>query len=245
MAAFRRVAPLVLLALGGVVASFNGASGAPSLAPGPLDARGFRVKLIHAESGSPVRFNPCAPLHYVINPALAPPGAAEDVHTAIQMTSEAAGLRFVYDGETDEVPVANRPTYQRDRYGDRWAPILISWANGLHSADPDAGEEGGRPIAVAWSDAEVNDDGQAVYVTGAAVFDASVTDLPKGFGGQTWGQAMLHEMGHVVGLDHVDAPDSVMNPVIGLRPAAWATEDRAGLWALGIGSTCVSPPSTP
>jgi len=43
-----------------------------------------------------------------------------------------------------------------------------------------------------------------------------------------WVQRGL-EIGHVVGLGHVDERDYVMNPVLGLRPAAWGEGDRAGL----------------
>ena len=223
----------------------NAAVGAPRLAEGSVDARGFRAKLVDEDSGQPVRFNPCEPIHYVINPSVAPPSGVEDMRTAVEMTAEASGLQFVYDGITDEVPAADRPAYQPDRYGDRWAPVLLAWTDGLDMADAAPDTEGRRPVALAASHHEVNDDGAAVYVTGVAVFDASATYIPGGFGGQTWGQGILHELGHVLGLDHVDDPTSVMNPVMGLRAALWGGGDRAGLWALGIGSPCVATPETP
>lgn len=223
----------------------NDAVGAPRLIEGVVDGRGFSSKLVHQDSGQPVRFNPCEPIHFVINPAMAPPNGVEDMRAAVQMTAEASGLRFIDDGLTDEVPVSERAPYQPDRYGDRWAPVLLAWTSGLTPAEATADAEGRRPIAMAASYHEVNEDGAAVYVTGAAVFDASATELREGFGGQTWGQAMLHELGHVLGLGHVDAPDSVMNPVIGLRAAQWGGGDRAGLWALGIGAPCVATPPTP
>jgi hypothetical protein len=241
----------ILLVLVSFVASWTlsrltDAVGQPSLQPGPLDARGFRVNAVDADTGEAVRYNPCEPLHYVINPALAPPGGMEDINTAVEMTARASGMTFVYDGTTDEVDLGlERATYQPDRYGDRWAPILISWTNGLPATDTTADAEGRRPIAAAGSHFEVNDDGKAVYVTGSAAFDATVTDLKPGFGGQTWGQAMLHELGHIVGLDHVDDPSSVMNPVIGLRAASWGGGDGAGLWSQGIGSPCIATPETP
>ena len=89
-----------------------------------------------------------------------------------------------------------------------------------------------------------NDSGKPVYVTGTATFDAT-TELRSGFGGETWGQVILHELGHVVGLGHVDDSTSVMNPALGLRPAAWGKGDRAGLWQLGIGAPCLKAPSVP
>jgi hypothetical protein len=50
----------------------------------------------------PVRFNPCEPIHYVINAALAPPGALDDLLEAIRRLEAATGLAFVNDGPTDE-----------------------------------------------------------------------------------------------------------------------------------------------
>src|SRR5687767_5727274 len=68
---------------------------------GEVDARGFRFARVDAKTGEPVRFNPCAPLHYVVNPTSAPEGAIEDIHEAFEMTGAATGIRFVYDGLTD------------------------------------------------------------------------------------------------------------------------------------------------
>ena len=219
------------------------AVGGPELVPGPTDPRGFSAARVHEETGEPVRYNACQPLHYVVNPDLAPDGAVDDIHTAFEMTAEASGLRFVYDGETDEIATDDRPTYQPERYGERWAPILISWANDL--PEPAAGPEGAKTIGWGGSTAEPNSKGEAVLVSGAATFDATATEIPAGFGGQTWGQAMLHELGHVLGLGHDVAGDSVMNPVIGLRSAVWGPGDRTGLWVLGLGSPCVESPQLP
>ena len=204
---------------------------------GVADPRGFRFMRVDSKTGEPVRY-PCSELHYVINPSLATEAAIADVHTAIKETSEATGIAFVFDGTTDEVAGPGRESYQPDRYGHRWAPILIGWQPGLRSDD------GGHAVGVGGSEARPNRDGVFVFVSGQAVFDPE-GNLNDGFGGKTWGQVMLHELGHVVGLDHVETPDQVMNPVLGLRAASWGNGDRIGLRALGIGSRCVPPPDLP
>jgi hypothetical protein len=209
---------------------------------GRLDPRGFRFLSVEAGTQEPVRYNACEPIHYVINPALAPASGVEDVQRAMEMTSDASGLRFVYDGPTDEVGGTGRALYQPQRYGERWAPILIGWAAGLSSDQ--AAAQGLSVVGQAGSVYRENSQGHPVYVSGIAVFDAGA-DLNSGFGGETWGQVMLHEFAHLAGLDHVNDPTSVMNPVMGMRAATWGPGDRDGLWALGLGESCLSTPALP
>src|SRR5688500_3845247 len=169
----------------------SGASG--GYVPGELDQRGFKVLLADAETGEPVRFNVCQPIHYVINPALAPEGGVEDVHQAFEITARAMGANVVYDGTTDE-PNGPREAFQPDRYGDRWAPILVSWSDEPLHLESDTSP--GSVVGVGGPDLVHNEEGQAVFVSGTVVLDANA-DLDSGFGGETWGQVMLHELGHV------------------------------------------------
>ena len=53
-------------------------------------------------AGTPTRWNPCDPIHYVVNATLAPPGSIEDVHEAVRRVSAATGIAFDYEGTTDE-----------------------------------------------------------------------------------------------------------------------------------------------
>ncbi|MGQ0826395.1 MAG: matrixin family metalloprotease [Actinomycetota bacterium] len=46
--------------------------------------------------------------------------------------------------------------------------------------------------------------------------------------GAGWGQVAIHELGHVLGLDHVDDPSSVMNPASNIL-VRWGDGDLAGL----------------
>jgi hypothetical protein len=217
-------------------------AGAADVTTGAIDPRGFRFQYVGEETGAPVRYDPCTPVHYAINPQNAPPGGIEDVHTAVRMTSEATGMRFIYYGTTDEVFMHPRDSYQPDRYGERWAPILISWLPGLPNLR--SNEAGSQSLGLGGSSYATNGNGDVVYVTGAATFDPSA-ELRSGFGGRTWGQVILHELGHVLGLAHVEGGGSVMHPSLGLRPAAWDDGDRAGLWELGVGGSCLEAPSLP
>lgn len=226
---------LVVILATRVAAAFGG-----DALEGRVDARGFKFARVDADSGEPIRFDACSEIHYAINPDGAPEGAIEDIHTAIEMTSAASGVRFVYDGTTGEPLDLARESFQPDRYGDRWAPVLIGWMDEL-PVTGEPGSEGAERIGLGGSTLVEGGGRQPVLVTGVAFFDADADVLP-GFGGETWGQAMLHELGHVMGLDHVSAEASIMNPQMGRRPAAWGTGDKAGLWELGIGSSCVRAP---
>jgi predicted Zn-dependent protease len=45
----------------------------------------------------------------------------------------------------------------------------------------------------------------------------------------TWLDTMLHELGHVAGLAHVDASDEIMRPVVGNPQTSYGDGDIAGL----------------
>ncbi|MDQ4068398.1 MAG: M10 family metallopeptidase domain-containing protein, partial [Actinomycetota bacterium] len=161
----------------------------------------------------PVRFNPCEPIHYVINPADAPAGGVDDVRQAFRMIAEVGGYTFVDDGLTtaDRFDV-NRQPYNPALYGERWAPIVVSWSR--------LGSQGRNDVVIAGRGNGHVVDG--VIVTGMldmnadARIDASRdTPVPSGFGeGITWGRVILHELGHVFGLGHVQSKNSIMHEAL-------------------------------
>ncbi len=191
-----------------------------------------------AETGRPLRYNPCEPIHYVINPAGAPHRGVEDVHEAFRIASEATGLRFVYDGTTNEPAQRDRPLYMPDRYGERWAPVLVGWTNQPGVFDEhDAGAAGSGYVA--------NSDGHLVYVSGGIILNPNEPLLP-GFGpGGTWGRVLLHEIGHLLGLDHVSSPAEVMYPELKAGPGVYGPGDRQGLQKVGAAAGCLETPALP
>lgn len=202
--------------------------GRPAAAPGT----GTHAFSEYQDDGTaPVAYDPCRPLHYVVAAEGAPPGADVLVAEAVARVSAATGLQFVADGTTDEAWSAQRPAYQPDRYGDRWVPVLVSWAT------PDEVPGLGGTVAGLGGSRAVSAGGPWVYVTGAVTLDAGWTSevLLSPHGRDAVRAVLVHEFGHVLGLDHVDDPGELMHPTnegrIDLGPG-----DLAGLARLGRGA---------
>ena len=195
----------------------------------PEDASTSYKFLATNDDGSPVGYSPCRPLHYVVNAALAPPGAGRLVEDSIRTISEATGITFINDGPTSEASSPTRAPYQKERYGDRWAPLLIAW-----TTPEQAPQLKGPVIGTGGSTHFSFGDGPKSFVTGSLELDAPqiAEDLDRAEGAAYATAVILHELGHVMGLEHVDDPAQLMYPEIG-SPAGLAAGDLNGLYELG------------
>lgn len=219
----------------------------------PADFSFFEVA---SDGCSPVRWNPCESVHYVINPDNATPTGMADVREAFRRLGEATGMTYVEDGMTDEMGTGGgrgRAAYQPQRYGERWAPILVSWQSNTRGTETVQIVGGGFPTLAG-----------DVYVTGnlflnpdAVTNPAAGTKVGGGFGGETgfgpigpegvtWGRIILHELAHIMGLGHVRDPSQLMYPETSQhtgRPARFATGDLAGIRHVGQEAGCLTTPS--
>jgi hypothetical protein len=196
-------------------------------------------RFLATAGGRPVRWNPCDPIHYVANVTRAPDGSIEDVHQAIARVSEVTGVGFIYDGLTDEVPQRDRAAYQPERYGGDWAPLVIAWVS-QSQTDIQFQKENEYFAAVARPVGPP--DGTPQFVSGWVVVNAADPNPPGWSYTGSQGPTVLHELGHIMGLDHVSSQAELMEPSGG-SVTDFGPGDLAGLERLGRNQGCLVTPA--
>lgn len=176
-------------------------------AEAPADGGAHAFLVTQPGSDRPAAFDRCRPISVVINRFGQPAGADGLFEEALERIAPAAGVRFEVEGTTDEPPTFDRPPTS-DRYGDRWAPVLLAWSHAGEVPELDGPVAGlGGPTAVN----EVGSD-QLHLVTGLVILDAPDFGeiLSRGDGRDIARGIVLHELAHLLGLGHVDDPDQLM-----------------------------------
>jgi hypothetical protein len=199
----------------------------------PLGLYGFEVV---TADGSPARWNPCVAVHYLVNLTDAPPGALADVQRAVAVVAQASGLQFVSDGTTTAAPNTSWIT-QGPIGATGWPDMLIGWSDPSHTDLRLTQAMGG----ITEYEAASLPGGRSGLVSAVVVLNKP-NDPGAGFGPDSRGALLLHELGHAVGLGHVDDPTQIMNPVSTGAAGVYASGDLAGLRILGSGA-CIAAPT--
>ncbi len=167
----------------------------------------------------PVTYDPCETIQVVVNEERAPDDADDILRDAIDEVEERTGLSFEVTGSTDDDPLSDDV-----RRGDGWRPVQISWSDAasVPELEGDVTGLGGST----WAE----EDGLRWFVTGDVVLDAE--DL-EGLGDDYTRTVLLHELGHLVGLAHVDSTSELMYPYAAGED--WGPGDLVGLESLGQG----------
>ena len=201
------------------------------------DERSYAFLTVDPATEEPARYNPCEPIRYVIDRRLAPKGTIADLRRGLELTTEVSGIEFHFAGYASEENLLNRPAYQPDRYGrGRWAPVLFTWVPRgalLVPHDEAVGSAGSNPVR--------NADGELVYITGIVTFNYTARLLNGYDIGDSWGDVVLHEIGHLLGLAHVEDTTQVMHPNVTGGEARFGAGDIAGLRRLARG--CLEVPA--
>jgi hypothetical protein len=174
--------------------------------------------------GDPIAYDPCKPLRYVINPAGAPANYLSFVDPAIKAAQAATGLKFEYDGLTTDVASTREQATNSE-------PVLISFVGTIDKPVANA-----ETVGLGGSTYEtINGQRQPNYLTG------SIELLRSFFARESAAHAtaaeqsvVMHELGHVLGLGHVQDRNEVMYPAAHGQ-TAYGVGDLSGLARLGAG----------
>jgi hypothetical protein len=201
-----------------------------------------QFKDLNEVDGQPVSFDACRTIHYVVRVGAGPANGLALVTEAIRRLSAATGLRFQYDGPTNTVPQWEEPSKSRDvtDVGSEFTPVFIGWAT---PAETDIWAHAGKDVLGVGGPETLSFDNGAgeLYVTGHAVLLPNADVSPTFGPGVTEGNLLLHELGHVVGLDHVTETGETMEPDLTKDdPDGYGPGDLQGLYGLGSSRGCAS-----
>jgi hypothetical protein len=185
--------------------------------------------------GGPARWDPCVAIHYLVNLTNAPPGGLADLQHAVAIVSESTGLQFVYDGTTT-APLKTSWITSGPVGVNGWPDVLVGWSSPGQTDLKLTSAMGG---ITEYEAASLSGGGSGLV--DAVVVLSAPNDPGAGFGPNARGALLLHELGHSVGLGHVNDTTQIMNPVSTGAAGVYGTGDLAGLHILGSGACLAAP----
>ncbi len=205
----------------------------PTPTPNPEDVNDYTLP------DPPARWDPCTPtpIGVRVNTANAPDSAIADTREALRRLGDASGLRFTYQGRTNLVPESTFDNYPSD------TQIVVAWADPAETDLLNGNQvgRGGYAMRRGYRDAQ----GEPVHRImrgGVALDQSSPVSQRSGFGvGPTLGELLMHELGHVVGLQHAERSAQLMYPTLqGSPDDQWGPGDLTGLALQGAEQGCLT-----
>jgi hypothetical protein len=211
----------------------------PSPSPSRRPTVDGAFRFLERVGGGPVRWDPCQTITYAVNTGGATPPVIPDLREALRRVTGATGVAFRPVGRTGE---SFFRTYERMRYGEVGKKeLIVIWVDHERYTSI-LRRVGDRRSSIAFAKTMAGISGnQDQYFGGIIVVDEDATST-RGFGYRyAHGSVLLHELGHIMGLDHVKDPDQLMysgpHPNFGLRD--YGDGDLEGLRRLGRDAGCL------
>ncbi|MEP7036054.1 MAG: hypothetical protein ABI934_10735 [Actinomycetota bacterium] len=189
------------------------------------------------------RWNPCRTHTYKVNLASVPSATRAAVlveaETAVRVLGLKTGMAFTYMGATTEVPRVGS-------YARQSAEIIIAFTSPAKTnyLVGTADAYGGNTAFMKSASSGTTTTYSAGITKGFVVVDTArlMGKYKAGFGaGARRGNLLLHELGHVVGLNHVSNAHLLMNPMLSAySPSGYAVGDAAGLSVVGRKAGCIT-----
>ena len=179
------------------------------------------------------RWDPCSVIRWAYNPADQGYAALADVRQAFAKISGASGLRFRYAGSTSwrflgSVDDPGFPAATVD--------IVVGWAEDAELASLAGGVVGvggGRGVGTRGADVRWRMD------RGYLTLDHEEV-LTPGFDTSGWGQVVLHEVLHALGLGHADQRVQLMYGLATPDNVRFGAGDLTGMTRIGAPAGCLS-----
>lgn len=155
--------------------------------------------------GSKTSWSSCKAIPYVLSKGTTE-SKAELVASALKTMGESRGLSFAFAGYSKKI--AHQKWGEELTKGE-YRPVLISFVKPTQTDLLGKNNAGGAVVNRSGEDSNL-------YVSGTVAFNLNTfNNLKDGFvGGKSKGNLLLHEFGHLIGLEHVKKTSALMNPTV-------------------------------